>query len=524
MRPSNGRWRSSDPFRRTLEETQLEEGNMDGPRPKSWHRSLLLILGLTLLGPAALAGCEGNVSVSPSGTPTAAPGQALTAAPPTLTPTTAATASFTAPPAATTMPPTLAPNAAGIEYVVADVPRTTGVPGDAEAAAAAINAFGVGLYGQLRRQPEWDGRNLVFSPASVATALAMARAGARGETAAQMDTVLRGVGSDDHAAQISALDQALARNSGTFRDAAGELHQVTLRMTNAPFAQHGMELVPTFVDALAARFGAGLRLVDYRSDADSARLLINHWVKEQTESRIPELLKSGDVDTLTRLVLVNAIYLKAPWRLPFDPKDTKPGLFTLAGGTRVDVPVMYLRSETGGVPYLPYAKGNGWRAVELPYLGDSLALTVIVRDDLAVFETKLTPTLFDQVIRALEGTDVELTFPRFGIETSAGLGDALSAMGMPLAFDPEQADFTGIAMPSSEPPLYISRVIHQANIDVDEKGTEAAAATAVVMATGGGAPEWITFNVDRPFLFALRDTATGAVLFLGRVVDASTRS
>ena len=141
-------------------------------------------------------------------------------------------------------------------------------------------------------------------------------------------------------------------------------------------------------------------------------------------------------------------------------------------------------------------------------------------DHLAAFEAQLTPELFAEVADSLEGTDVEITFPKFGIETSADLGDILEAMGMPLAFDVDRADFSGITEPPADP-LYISKVVHQANIDVDERGTEAAAATAVIMATGGGAPEWITFNIDRPFLFALRDTSTGAVLFLGRVVDPS---
>jgi serpin B len=496
---------------------------MDGIRPKTRHRRLLLLLGLAVAGLPVLSGC--GSTVAPSGTPTAAPSQTSTAMPSTPPPSAVATAaptpSATPASAAPATTPTHTPGSAGIEFVMADVPRVAGAPGDAEAAAAAINAFGLGLFGQVRRQPDLAAKNLVISPTSVAIALAMARAGARGETAAQMDAVLRAIGSDEHAGQVSELDQALARISGTFRDEAGEPRQVTLRMTNAPFVQRGLDLVPAYVEALASRFDAGLRLVDYRSDPQAARILIDDWVMKQTEGRIPELLKPPDVDTLTRLVLVNTIYLKAPWQLAFDPADTKPGAFTRADGSRVDVPMMYLKSSTGGIPYLPYAKGTGWRAFELPYLGGSLVMTVIVPDDLAAFETTLTLTAFDKAVASLEGADVELTFPKFGIETSAGLGDALSAMGMPLAFDPVRADFTGITLPSNEPPLHIAKVVHQANIDIDEKGTEAAAATAVVMATGGGAPEWITFKVDRPFLFALRDTSTGAILFLGRVVDPS---
>ncbi|OGN86833.1 MAG: hypothetical protein A2X23_02280 [Chloroflexi bacterium GWC2_73_18] len=397
-----------------------------------------------------------------------------------------------------------------VELAIADVPRASVSPTDASAAATAVNAFGLDLYRRVAR----PGDNVVVSPASVAIALAMARAGARGETAAEMDAVLRSLGADEHADWVNALDQALAGRSGTFRDAGGQELDVTLRIANAPFAQRDMALLPAFLDALASRFGAGLRLVDYRRDAEAARRLINGWVSDQTEKRIPELLAPGVLSVDTRLTLVNAIYLKAPWLTPFGAEATTPGPFTRADGSRVDVPMMSLGAS------LSYAEGTGWRAVELPYVGGSLALTVIVPDDLAAFEAKLTPELLAAVTGALGPRSVQLALPRFGIDTAADLAEALAALGMPSAFDPARADFSGI---TAEARLFISNVIHQANIDVDEKGTEAAAATAVVMVGTGAPAEPVTLRVDRPFLFALRDLPTGAVLFLGRVADPSER-
>ena len=405
---------------------------------------------------------------------------------------------------------------------MSSVPRASAPPAAAKTAAAAINAFGLALY----RRVDKSSGNVVISPTSVAIALAMARAGAKGETAAQMDTVLRSAGTDKLASAMNALDRALASRSGTFKDEEGNQLDVTLSIANALFAQRDLPIVQAFLDALASRFGAGVRLVDYKADPEAARRLINAWVKTQTKGRIPELLKPEDVRSDTRLALVNALYLKAPWQQPFKPEDTKPGPFTRADGSRITIPMMKAEFDPYSAVQVRYARGSGWRAVELPYLGGSLAMTIIVPDNLASFETKMTPKLLAQVTGALQRQyDVILTMPRFGIETRANLADLLTELGMPLAFDQTRADFTGIASPP-EGPLYIKKVIHQANIDVDEKGTEASAATAVVMASGGGPgnpPKPIVFKVDRPFLFLLRDVPTGAVLFIGRVTDPSAK-
>jgi serpin B len=407
--------------------------------------------------------------------------------------------------------PTASPSSApdsldGIELAVVEVPRIGGDAGDAASAGAAIAAFGLDLYRLLAA----DDGNVVVSPASIAIAVAMARAGARGETAAEIDDVLRALGSAEHAAWISALDQALASRTGTFEDAMGEPMEVTLRIANAPFGQRGFPLEPAYLEALGARFGAGLRLVDYAADPQAARALINAWVDDRTERRIPELLSPGDVDALTRLVLVNAIYLKAAWQQPFPETSTRPAPFTRPDGSTIDVPTMATSAEYA------YAAGDGWRAVELPYVGGQLAMTILVPDDLAAFVDDLDAAAFAAVTDALEPAMVDLSMPRFGIETKTDLAQTLAALGMPTAFDPERADFSGMTAAER---LFISAVVHQANVDVDEKGTEAAAATAVVMRATSQPAERVTLRVDRPFLFAIRDVPTGTILFLGQVAD-----
>jgi serpin B len=390
----------------------------------------------------------------------------------------------------------------------ADVPRASTAPEDAAAAGTAIAALGFDLYRAMAADGE---SNVVLSPTSIALALAMARAGARGQTATEMDAVMRDLGADANAAWLNALDAALAARSGTFKDDAGQDLPVALRIANASFAQAGMPIEQAYLEALASRYGAGLRLVDYRREAEAARKVINAWVDDQTEQRISELLVPGVLTPESRLTLVNAIYLKAPWQTAFSVDATQPGAFTRADGSIVEVPMMQVGEA------MPYAAGTGWRAVEIPYVGRSLAMTVIVPDDLAAFEAALTAGQLATITGALAEAPVALTFPKFSIETKARLGDILAALGMPTAFS-DAADFSGITTAEQ---LVISEVIHQANIDVDEKGTEAAAATAVVMRAGSAPAEPVTLRVDRPFLFALRDVPTGAILFLGRVADPS---
>ncbi len=389
----------------------------------------------------------------------------------------------------------------------ADVPRAAANPTDAQAAGVALDAFGLDLY----RAVSAEQTNLVLSPASITLALAMARAGARARTAVEMDAVMHDVAADDHPGWMNALDQALALRTGTFRDESGKDVEVILRIANAPFAQQGMVLEQAYLEALSSRYGAGLHLVDYAAQTEKARAVINSWVDTQTEQRIPELLAPGVLTRATRLALVNAVYLKAPWQTPFAVDSTKQGTFRRADGSSVQVPFMAATES------LRFASGDGWRAVEIPYVGGSLAMTVVVPDDIAAFERALAADSFATIVDALAPAQVALALPRFGIETRTELAPILASLGMPSAFD-DRADFSGITTAER---LLISNVVHQANIDVDEKGTEAAAATAVVMRATAMPAEPVVLRADRPFLFAIRDVPTGAILFLGRVGDPS---
>jgi serpin B len=397
--------------------------------------------------------------------------------------------------------------ASAISVATSDATRAVASNDSAAQAAAAIDAFGFDFYATMVS----SGGNAVVSPASVVLALSMAEAGARSETASQMDSVLHSAIGAGGGNGINSLDQALAGLSGTFQDQSGTDREVTLRIANAPFAQKGMQLQQPFLDTLASKYGAALRLVDFKSDPDAACRLIDSWVSDQTEGRIPKLLDS--LDQQTRLVLVNAIYLKAAWQTAFDENSTKAAPFTRPDGSLVSVPTM-----SSGLPEGRYASGSGWQAVELPYVNPSLAMTIVVPDDLARFEAGLDAARFDEITAALQPANVELTLPRFKVETKSDLSATLARMGMPLAFDADRADFSGM---TTQERLFIGKVVHQANISVDEKGTEASAATAVVMEAGAALARQVTLKVDRPFIFAVRDTNTGAVLFLGRVVDPS---
>jgi serpin B len=436
---------------------------------------------------------------------------------------------------------------AGLEVAKSAIARAPADAADARSASASVTAFGLELYREMLAGPlALSDENVAISPTSIALALGMARAGARSETGTQMDAVLHTSGWDDLGAGLNALDQALASRDSTYLDDEGNEHELALRIANASFAQQGWPIERAYLDAVAAAFGAGLNLVDYASDSEAARRTINAWVSQKTKRRIPELLAPPNVSTLTRLYLVNAVYLKANWVAEFPVSATESRPFAQLGGSTVAVPTMRL----DGRQEVPYLRGDGWQATELRYRGANrtapLAMTLIMPDDLAAFEAGLSPEqlaaiqsdLIRERTRLTEAVEfggepedcgtypysLDLFMPRFKVETRANLADALRALGMPLAFDPERGDFTGIHVPASEnDAIHISNVIHQANIDVDEKGTEAAAATAVGMDTGGCTGplpgESIALHLDHPFFFVLRDIESGAVLFMGRVVD-----
>jgi serine protease inhibitor len=397
-------------------------------------------------------------------------------------------------------------SAGAVDLATSDTTRASASLTDAAQAASATTDFGFDLLATST----YAGGNVVLSPTSIAIALTMARAGANGETASQMDAVTHSAAGSAGGNGMNSLDQALAELSGVYK-VLGQDQQVTLRVANAPFAQRGYQLASAYLDTLASRYGAGLRLVDFSGDLAGALKTINGWVSDETEGRIQSLL--ARLDPLTRLVLVNAIYLRAPWLTPFEADATSSQPFNRLDGSQVGVPTM--SNEVEG----KYVEGSGWKAAEIPYVGGSLVMTVIVPDDLATFEESLTAGQFGRYVGALQPARFDLMLPRFKTETKADLNEALSGLGMPLAFDPLRADFSGI---TSQERLFISQVVHQATISVDEKGTEATAATAVVIAAAATAASGnVSLQVDRPFIFAIRDTRTGAVLFLGRIVDPS---
>lgn len=383
---------------------------------------------------------------------------------------------------------------------------------DPTAAAMAVNAFANDLYDRLVAVD--PSANLVFSPASIAIALAMTSAGAKGTTLTEMDDVLNITDAAAIHRSVNGLTMALeslAKTQDNTAQGGSGTSEVKLSIANSLWGQSGLAFEQAFLDLLSSEYDAGLEVVDYKADPEAARAAINEWVKSETNDRIPELLGQGSITQDARLTLVNAIYLKANWDAKFDKQLTTAEPFNAPSRTTT-VQMMHSSGR------LDYAAGDGWQAVDLPYVFGDLSFVVAMGD---TAETAM-PT-GDAVFAALTERPVELGFPRFDIETSTDLATVLADMGMPTAFT-EQADFS--AMTASEH-LAIGGVIHQANITVDEEGTEAAAATAVVMdVTSAPIPEEpVTLTIDRPFTFWLRERTTGVVVFMGRVNDPSqTRS
>jgi serpin B len=340
----------------------------------------------------------------------------------------------------------------------------------------------------------------------VAIALAMTRTGAAGETLKQMDTVLRGVAADQNAG-FNALDQALAKRPGKYRFGDQDL-ELELATANRLWGQKDFTFERAFLDELAKDYGAGMQIVDYANAHEAARRTINDWVAARTRDRIKDLIAEGVLASDTRLVLTNAIYLKATWLLKFN--DAVAGAFHRADGSVVQAQLMSESEKLG------YAKGAGYQAVRLAYAG-GLSMVVIVPEagTFGAFSQSLDGPTLRRVMSGLNTTQVNLAMPKFSFRSKAQLKDALSEMGMPIAFT-DRADFSGI---TKQAPLEIADVIHQAFIAVDEKGTEAAAATAVVMRETSAPLEVIQLTIDRPFLFVIQDDETGAILFMGRVTD-----
>jgi serpin B len=381
-------------------------------------------------------------------------------------------------------------------------PEVPAAAAPGEALVAGNNDFAVRLYQQLRGR----GGNLFYSPYSISTALAMTYAGARGETERQM---ARTLGFSLPQQELHPAFRALAEDLAA---RGKEMEGFRLHLANALWGQQGHPFLPGFVDLLARDYGAGLKLVDFTRDPEGARRTINQWAEKETENKIKDLVPPGLINPLTRLVLANAIYFDAKWLSPFAKDGTRPAPFTLASGQKVDVETMHETLPAG------YAEEGGWQVVELPYRDRNMAMDVLLPSSGALREAdqSLDAARLASLLGRLKRQSVALSLPQFTYESSFNLNDALSAMGMPDAFDRDRADFSGM---DGKRDLLIGFVVHKALVRVDEEGTEAAAATAVGMQLKAAPAAPRVVDVDRPFLFLVRDTKTGTMLFVGRVMD-----
>ena len=409
-------------------------------------------------------------------------------------------------------------------------------------AVQANSDFAWDLYGQLAK--ENGGKNLFFSPYSISSALAMTAEGARGQTAKEMGTVLRlpdstrRVGDD---AQLIPWETAKmhtgmgAINKWLNRDSA----QYQLHVANALWGEKTIPFRPQFVKALGGPYGAALIPADFKGNFEDERLQINAWVEDQTEERIKDLLPPGILDKLTRLVLTNAIYFKGDWSQPFNEDSTREMPFTSTDGSKARTPMM--KHDPAGVKHKPGEKiewpfgyaafdatgkptrgdDRNLQVLEMPYAGKELSMFVLLpskHDGLPALEKQLSQERLDKWLGEVTPQEVAVQMPKFKMETEFALKPTLMAMGMPTPFTMGRADFTGLSDSPEAYLFYISAVQHKAFVEVNEKGTEAAAATVVVIGKGGSGSSCPTFAATRPFIFLIRDNHTGSILFLGRMM------
>jgi serpin B len=374
---------------------------------------------------------------------------------------------------------------------------------DKKAVVKGNNEFALNLYGELRDQPG----NLFLSPYSISSALAMTYAGARGATADEMAKTLHfllppnrlhpAFGELGHGFNVRPLDPPYQ-----------------LSVANALWGQKGLTFQPDFLKITQDQYEAGLNSLDFVRNTEQSRQTINAWVERKTQDKIKDLLQPGIVNSSTRLVLTNAIYFKSAWETEFTKDATRDEGFRISAANKVQVPMMH-----GHHPFL-YTEGENFQAVAIPYRRNELSMIVLLPkkvDGLADLEKTVTEEQLSRWLSELKNTTVDLKLPRFKVTAQFELKQLLSRMGMPSAFG-GQADFSGM---TTEARLNIDQVVHKAFVDVNEKGTEAAAATAVIMDASLPAtpPQRATVHADHPFMFLIRENRTGSILFVGRVVN-----
>jgi len=348
--------------------------------------------------------------------------------------------------------------------------------------------------------------NLFFSPYSISSALAMTYGGAAGETASQMEKALRFTGGQEltHRA-FSELGERMAEIQ--------KEGNVELSIANSIWPQSGYPFLKEYLSLLDENYGVEITPLDYAREPEPSRERINGWVEEITKEKIKELIPQGSIDPLTRMVLVNAIYFKGNWEDQFDPEATEEAPFTLSSGKEVNAPLM---SRSGNYKY---AELPGFQMIELPYAGRDLSMIVLLPDTdtpLSSLEKKMTLENFETWKKFLKEERVILFLPKFRITWgTVSLVETLHSLGMVDAFSSSKANFSG--MDGRPDWLYITDVLHKAFVDVNEEGTEAAAATAVVVGARSVAAPPVVFRADRPFLFIIQENSTGNILFMGRV-------
>jgi serpin B len=391
---------------------------------------------------------------------------------------------------------------------------------DFDLAASATNQLGVDLHRQLAHGDD----NLCLSPYSIESALAMTFAGADGETKTEMARVLHFPNDGDtiHAsfnALQGSLDEMAKKIAKESKREGSSIEPIILTVANRLFGQTGYDFHEPFQQLVKKFYGAPLEPVDFKKELEPSRQHINQWIAKHTRNRIRDLIPINGVTTDTRLVLANALYLKAQWLWQLDNEVTKPGPFHVRGGEEVDVPIMHKREQFG------YAKRDGFTALTLPYIGSELQFLVLLPAEahgLSALESKLDAKLLADCAK-LKERDVDLSLPKFKLEPATiSLGGTLQTLGMKTVFDQPKgsANFERIATRKPDEYLAISEVFHKTFIAVDERGTEAAAATSIVMlGVRAIRPEPIEVRVDRPFIYAIQHVPSGACLFIGRVTD-----
>jgi serine protease inhibitor len=364
------------------------------------------------------------------------------------------------------------------------------------------NTFALDLYAQLRSTKG----NLFFSPYSITTALAMTYAGARGNTAKQISNVLH------FSLEQKSLHQTFHHLEAQL-NAVKEKENIEFNVANGLWAQKDYRFLEEFFHLVTRNYNAELSYADFKMAYEAARQEINAWVEQRTNRRIKDLIKPGMLDSLTRLVLVNAIYFKGMWAIQFEKNATKETDFWVTPETKIDVPMMSTEHE------FTYMDNDDVQVLELPYMGKELSMIILLPrkiDGLAQLEESLGVGMLDELLASLKKRNIKLYLPKFRISSEFSLASVLGSMGMPDAFDPNYADFSGI---DGLRVLYISAVVHKAFVDVNEEGTEAAAATGVVVRITAAPVTPTVFRADHPFLFLIRDTRSGSLLFFGRVVN-----